>query len=227
MIRGFFHAWRRARAAQALQHAARVEIPTPEGPVLGLLHPAEAARGAVIMVGGSRGGLWGPAGIYVPLANRLQAAGITALRLEYRRPNRLADCIADVGTAIGMLEERGLGRVALIGWSFGGAVVIGAGVANPTVVGVATVASQTYGADLVGRLAPKPLLLLHGTADRVLSDACSRRLYARAGEPKELVLYPGDDHGLTRHAPQALDKLSAWSTDLLLAVGGAARRCGR
>ena len=221
MIRGFFHAWRRARAAQALQHATRVELPTPEGPVLGLLHPAEAARGAVVMVGGSRGGLWGPAGIYVPLANRLQTAGIAALRLEYRRPNRLADSVADVGTAIGMLQERGVGRVALVGWSFGGAVMVGAGVANPAVVGVATVASQTYGADMVGRLAPKPLLLLHGTADRVLSDACSRRLYARAGEPKELVLYPGDDHGLTRHAPQALEKLYAWNTALLSGTGAA------
>ena len=221
MIRGFFHAWRRARAAQALQHATRVEIPTPEGPVLGLLHPAEVARGAVVMVGGSRGGLWGPAGIYAPLANRLQAAGIAALRLEYRRPNRLADCVMDVGTAIGMLEGLSIGRVALIGWSFGGAVVIGAGVASRAVVGVATVASQTYGADLVGRLAPKPLLLLHGTADRVLSDACSRRLYARAGEPKELVLYPGDNHGLTRHAPQTLDRLYAWSTALLSGTGGA------
>ncbi len=224
MIRGFFHAWRRVRAAQAAQHATRVALPTPEGAVPGMFHPAEAARGAVVMVGGSRGGVWGPAGIYVPLANRLQAAGIAALRLEYRRPNRLADCVTDVGTAIGMLEGRGLGRVALIGWSFGGAVVIGAGVANPAVVGVATVASQTYGTDMVGRLAPKPLLLLHGTADGILADACSRRLHARAGEPKELVLYPGDDHGLTRHAPQALEKLYAWSTGLPLAVGGAAQQ---
>jgi pimeloyl-ACP methyl ester carboxylesterase len=227
VLRGFFHAWRRARAAQALQHAARVEIATPEGPVLGLLHPAEVARGAVIMVGGSRGGLWGPAGIYVPLANRLQAAGIAALRLEYRCPNRLADCIADVGTAIGRLEGRGMGRVALIGWSFGGAVVIGAGVANPAVIGVATVARQTCGTDMVARLAPKPLLLLHGTADRVLADACSRRLYARAGEPKELVLYPGDDHGLTRHAPRALEKLSAWSTALLSGAGFVGGQGGR
>jgi fermentation-respiration switch protein FrsA (DUF1100 family) len=195
VIRGFFHAWRRARAAQALQHAARVEISTPEGPVLGLLHPAEVARAAVIMVGGSRGGLWGPAGIYVPLANRLQAAGIAALRLEYRRPNRLADCVADVSTAIGMLEGQGMGGVALIGWSFGGAVVIGAGVANPAVVGVATVASQTYGANMVGRLAPKPLLLLHGTADSVIPVEHTHRLFEAAGEPKELWVVDGAGHG--------------------------------
>ena len=36
-----------------------------------------------------------------------------------------------------------------------------------------------------------------------------------------MVLYPGDDHGLTRHAPQALDRLYAWSTGLLGTGDGA------
>ena len=173
------------------------------------------------MVGGSRGGVRGPAGVYAPLALRLQVAGIAGLRLSYRHPNRLAECVADVLAGVAWLGEHGIERVVLIGWSFGGAVVIGAGAASEPVAGVATVASQTYGADLVGRLAPKPLLLLHGTADRILADACSRRLYARASEPKELVLYPGDDHGLTRHAPQALDRLYTWSTGLLSGTGAA------
>jgi hypothetical protein len=64
-------------------------------------------------------------------------------------------------------------------------------------------------------MAPKHVLLLHGTADRTLSDRCSRDLYARAREPKELVLYPGDDHGLTRHRRPVIEKLLGWSRELL------------
>jgi len=49
-------------------------------------------------------------------------------------------------------------------------------------------------ADVVDRIAPTPLLLIHGTADRVIPAHHSRRLYERAGEPKELWLAPGLDH---------------------------------
>jgi hypothetical protein len=46
--------------------------------------------------------------------------------------------------------------------------------------------------------------------------ALSQELYARAGEPKELVLYPGDGHGIERHSSGMLDKLHEWSKGLLL-----------
>lgn len=48
------------------------------------------------------------------------------------------------------------------------------------------------------------MLLLHGTDDTVLSPACSETLYKEYGNkgPRELKLLPGDDHGLTKHAPE-------------------------
>ena len=140
--------------------------------------------------------------------------------LEYREPNNLDECVYDVLAAVDLLGRRGVSRVVLVGWSFGGAVVIGAGARSERVVGVATVASQTYGAGAVGELSPdKSLLLMHGTADPVLPHDLSRYLYARAGEPKELVLYPGDGHGVESHRTQMLEKLSEWSLDLLLNEG--------
>lgn len=175
----------------------------------------EGASTALVMVGGAGGGIHGPAGIYGDLAESLLREGVAGLRLEYRMPNRLTECVADVVAGLEYLQGRGVERAALIGWSFGGAVVIEAGAESKVVVGIATVASQTYGTVGVGRLAPKRLLLLHGTADRTLSDRCSRDLYARAREPKELVLYPGDDHGLTRHRRQVIEKLHEWSRELL------------
>ena len=188
------------------------EISTPRGTVRGVLYPVEGARAAMVMVGGAGGDTTGPAGIYDELATRLQTGGVEALRLEYRIPNQLDECVYDLLAGIEALGQRGGERVVLVGWSFGGAVVISAGAANDAVVGDATVASQTYGAEAVGELSPeKSLLLIHGTADRVLPYEISERLYAQAGEPKELVLYPDDGHGVERHRLEMLEKLHEWS----------------
>lgn len=198
------------------------EISTPRGTVRGILYPVEGARGAAVMVGGAGGDTTGPAGIYDELAARLQADGAEALCLEYRTPNQLDECVYDLLAGIETLGQRGVERVVLVGWSFGGAVVISAGAESDAVVGVATVASQTYGAEAVGGLSPKKsLLLLHGTADRVLPYELSERLYARAGEPKELVLYSDDGHGVEGHRLEMLVKLRGWSGNLLL--GGSQR----
>ncbi len=168
------------------------------------------------MVGGAGGGIQGPVGNYERLAKLLQAEGFAALHLEYRNPNYLNDCIYDVLAAIDALGSQGIGWVVVLGWSFGGAVVISTGAASDTVVGVATVASQTYGTEDIGELSPKKsLLLIHGTGDKVLPHYLSESLYARAGEPKELVLYPGDGHGVELHRSQLLEKLYGWSTDIL------------
>ena len=65
--------------------------------------------------------------------------------------------------------------------------------------------SQLYGTDWVDRLSPRPLLLIHGTADEVLPEWYSRDLYDRAQEPKQLRLYPGCRHGLDQYR-EALDQ---------------------
>ena len=178
----------------------------------GVLHPVEGSRTGIVMVDGAGGGTRGPAGIYKPLAARLNEHGVTALRLDYRYPNRLAECVEDVLAA---LQALAVERSVLLGWSFGGAVVITAGAISDRVVGVATVASQTYGTAAARELSPKALLLLHGTADPVLPHFCSEDIYRRAGEPKQLILYPGDAHGLEHHADAVLETLLAWARNLL------------
>src|SRR5262245_65270515 len=145
---------------------AEVEIHTPEGVITGLPHKAGGARGAIGGAGDGRGGLDGPAGLYESLAEQLQKAGITALRIDYREPNDLRESIYDVLAGIEAVRQQGAERVALLGWSFGGAVVITAGVASDIVVGVATIACQNFGADVASDLSPKSLLILHGTDDK-------------------------------------------------------------
>ncbi len=180
----------------------QVTLVTDRGDISGYLHPAaptdHIGPAVVVWVGGAGGGTEGPAGgLYRTLATRLAPQGIASLRLHYRRPNQLRDCIADVLVGLAWLEDAGgATRAALVGHSFGGAVVIDAGALNPIVKDVITLSSQTYGADLVGQVSPRTLLLIHGDADTVLPADCSRRLYAAASEPRELVIYPGAGHGL-------------------------------
>lgn len=48
--------------------------------------------------------------------------------------------------------------------------------------------------DVVDQIAPRPLLLIHGTADTVIPHEHSEWLYEAAGEPKELWLFEGAVH---------------------------------
>lgn len=72
-------------------------------------------------------------------------------------------------------------------------------------VGCATVASQTVETNGIRRLAPRPVLLLHGTSDTTLSYSCSERLYDMYGEngDRELKLFDGDNHSLSHNAMTA------------------------
>lgn len=46
----------------------------------------------------------------------------------------------------------------------------------------------------VGKISPRPLLLVHGDRDETVPPEHARRLYAAAGEPKELVMLEGIGH---------------------------------
>jgi uncharacterized protein len=49
----------------------------------------------------------------------------------------------------------------------------------------------------VAHLAPRPLLIIHGTRDSVVPTADSRANFAAAGRPKELWLVERATHGAT------------------------------
>lgn len=56
---------------------------------------------------------------------------------------------------------------------------------------------------IAARISPRPLLLVHGTADELVPVDNARLLFQQAGEPKELVLLPGADHHLSAHQVEA------------------------
>jgi alpha/beta superfamily hydrolase len=193
----------------------RVILSTPDGDMEGIFHPAEGT-GAVIWVCGALGGLDGPSfGIFADVSQSLVSEGISSLRLNYRFPGDFSECVLDVLVGIQFLEQKGKNAIALVGHSFGGAVVIQAGTMSPRVKTVIGVSSQTYGAHEVAKLASRPLLLIHGQRDRNLSVRCSRLIYEWAKEPKELVIYKGCGHFLRECHQELHDLLRSWLIDKL------------
>ena len=153
----------------------------------------------------------GPSAMYISMGDKLASPsnghGIPVLRLDFRYPARNRYCVADTIAAMDYLEQRfAISRFVLVGWSFGGAPVFSAAAKEPKrVIGCATVASQTAETDGIRKLAPRPLLLLHGAADTTLSPTCSRSLFDAygTGGDKVMKIFEGDDHALTRHAAEA------------------------
>lgn len=193
----------------------RVSIPSARGLVTAFRHGPHDAPGAVLMVGGVGNDVEGPAGTYIDLAERLADHGLAGLRVSYRRTGIHDECVHDVQAAVAAAAEQGAQRVVLLGWSFGGAVVIAAGARRDTVVGVATFATQSYDAGEARFLAPRPLLLIHGTDDRILPPSCSHTVFGMAAEPKDIVLYPGETHTLDRFGTRFVDDILRWVLPLL------------
>jgi dienelactone hydrolase len=168
------------------------------GEVSGRLHPAVAGDAAVLWCSAPGAASAGRAGgLYSRLGQRLRAGTCYPLSwLGGSRPG-LASCVADAMAGLDWLATQGRRQVALVGHSFGGAVVIAAGAAREEVVAVAALSSQAAGTELALAWRRDRCLLVHGLADEILPAAGSRDIHRRAAEPKEIILYAGCRHGST------------------------------
>ncbi|MYD52734.1 MAG: alpha/beta hydrolase [Chloroflexi bacterium] len=193
-------------------------VPSRLGSIDAMWHPPllTAPRGAVLCVGGFDGGFDGPAeGIYGDLANALPALGISVLRLDFRvktSPGPIDDGTLDVLAGIDWLVEQGIARVALIGHSYGGAIVVRAAFRSEAVAGTCALSTQTMGIepDEVRSLAPRPLLLIHGGADWRLPPRLSEWVYSLAGEGRELHILDGATHSLRQRRDDLWVLLLDW-----------------
>ena len=188
-----------------------LEIETTRGRLAGTLHPREGKTGCAVYLGGAgEGGTEGPAdGVYLRLSRELVGRGVTSLRIGYREPGEFTECVLDALAACSFLKGIGAERAVLVGHSFGGAVAIKAGELAPLASAVAALSSQRHGTQEVERLG-KPLLLIHGSADRVLPPEASEDIHRRARAPKRLEILEGGAHGLREVAAEVHALLSAF-----------------
>ncbi|KAJ5898732.1 hypothetical protein N7504_009020 [Penicillium tannophilum] len=142
---------------------------------------ADKRTSAVVLVSGAGGGVSGPGGIYPSLADKIALLlSIPCIRLDYRIPAETKTCTADIRAAFDHLHEK-----------------YGAKISHPEeptrVLGVVAIASQVAGTEGIKSLAPRPLLLLHGEDDTVLSPSCSETLFHRYGNggDRRMRLFPG------------------------------------
>src|SRR3954454_20384433 len=69
--------------------------------------------------------------------------------------------------------------------------------------------------EVVGRIAPIPLLLVHGDADHYFPVEHPEALFAAASEPKELWLLEGFGHAENAAGPELLDRIGAHLGELV------------
>ncbi len=62
----------------------------------------------------------------------------------------------------------------------------------------------------IARVAPRPLLIIHGKADQLIDVSQARRLFSAAREPRQLRIIPSAGHCECRAVnPASYDKLVA------------------
>lgn len=198
--------------APECQTGRGLQLCTNRGDIQAVIHNDEGSvtAKAVIWVYGARGGFGGPAdGLYTELADDMKGQ-VTSLLLNYRQPNDLPECVMDTLAGISFMKATNHSEIALVGHSFGGAVVITAAPLSDEVKAVAALSSQTFGAFNAGTIAPKPLLLVHGANDTRLPPSCSEQIYQWANEPKELRIMPGAEHRLSECKEELRELLKVW-----------------
>ena len=83
----------------------------------------------------------------------------------------------------------------------------------PSVVGWFDNLRQVTAFDYVAGIAPRSLLLVHGACDETVPVSHAYDLFARAGEPKELVVLEGAGHRL-RQEPGVVSAIMEWLDSL-------------
>ncbi|MGB9980478.1 alpha/beta hydrolase [Methanobacterium sp.] len=189
-----------------------VELITDRGEISCRFYKVNSNNLGVIWVGGVGGGWDTPAeGLYPELSEKLKENGISSLRIRYRYPHDLNESVYDVIAGIKFLENVGASKIALVGHSLGGAVVIQAASSSDSVRTVITLSTQSYGADSVLNISKDTsILLIHGADDPVLPSSCSRQVYNKAHDPKEIVILTGNAHCLDESSEKVHQIVYDW-----------------
>jgi pimeloyl-ACP methyl ester carboxylesterase len=202
-----------ARRGPRVEGYEPVTVETDRGGIDLRLYGVPEARVAAVFVGDAGGGWDSPVRgrLFPNLCTDFQEMGIAALRVRYRHPNDLVDCALDLLTGVRFLANDGVEIAALVGHSFGGAVVAQAAANADGVRTTVLLATQSHGVEGIGQVPNGcSTLVVHGTADEILPDDCSRYAYELAPGSKRLSLYEGAHHGLDEGGVRLRREIRDW-----------------
>ncbi len=72
--------------------------------------------------------------------------------------------------------------------------------------------------DLVSAIAPRPVLIVHGSADEWVPPVDGRQLYERAAAPRRHAEIPGANHSFSWHRRELRELVIGWLADTELAT---------
>ena len=193
-----------------------VTLQSNRGLCQAILTVAQGKPGVVLWIPGQGENLNGPAGgVYAELAPELKAADISSLRMGYRDPSSLEESALDVFIWLCFLKGVGAKQAVLVGNALGATAAIPVAIIDPMVQALAVISSQEEGTEMIGKIAPKPILIMHGEKDPRVPVDMARIIYQRANEPKELIIYPEGEFTLYPCRQEVQEKLGDWTVEQL------------
>jgi dienelactone hydrolase len=138
------------------------------------------------------------------LAPRFGGLGFAEVRYRVKSWRRLGGLVADGMAALDAVRDAGATRVAMLGFSAGGAVALACATARPEVERVVALAPWIPDGLPLGNLAGRTVAVMHGTLDGVpgvpgtsprLAERGVQRMRA-AGVDARFTAVPGGVHGL-------------------------------
>jgi hypothetical protein len=201
---------------------------------------ARAGQPTLLYFHGNGGGLVNRAGRFA----RYQAAGLGVFAMSYRgysgstgTPSEAAN-LSDAVLAYDTLRAQGIAAndIFLYGESLGSGIAVATAVRKQVagvildapytsvvevaarqypVLPVRTLLTDRYESDKLISEVKAPVLVLHGTKDRVIPVEMGRKLFELAHEPKKLVIFPEgghvdlDDHGAVQAVVRWVERVRA------------------
>lgn len=195
-----------------------VQIETSRGRVDCKYYKAEEADKGVIMVGGVGGDFQTPAdSLYPHLCEYFKGIGISSLNIKFRNVGNLPESVIDVLVGIEFLKSENIKTFGMIGYSFGGAVVVQAAFNENKVKTIVLIATQSFGLSPISVL-PRDtsVFLIHGEEDEKIPPEISVYAYEQAHEPKRIEIFDTKaSHSLDEVADEIYVEVKDWITKYL------------
>jgi|GEM_PF-3374301 len=174
----------------------------------------------IVFVTGVDGGFIEPVdGIYQRLADTLEQEGVDSVFVQYRQPGVVDPSVQDALAGVNYLRTHHVDRMAIVGWSFGGATITNTAPQVPEIVTLIGFSPQSKDTEAAALLKPyQSVLLFHSHDDDNVPFGASQEILDEtpAENHKMFVPLEGYDHFLTGAQNQVDPVALSWLKKELL-----------